>query len=211
MRNPRVPSFAAVVLLASLLARPAAARLIGVLEEPGAGGECVGIGDIRGWVYSSTGSDLVQPFHVYVDGARSIEVPCCASRGDVERSHPGAPARTGFSGILNFQLLAPTRHAVEVRIESRSGEKLTLETTCTSRRIGADTLLSTLDLDNDGEGYCQTDLDDPTVICCEGVRTTGTTGTQICKNVCCRWDRARQGLVMTAGPVLANPLCQSAD
>jgi hypothetical protein len=204
-------SLLVAVLTLSLAPSPAGARLVGTLEEPAMGGECVGVGNIRGWVYSTTGSALTSPFQVYVDGKKSIEVPCCASRGDVARKHEGAPDRSGFSGVLNFQLLAPRTHAIAVRLQSHSGEKLTLETTCTSRRIGADTLLSELDLDNDGEGYCETDLDDPTLICCEGVRTDGPTGTQICKNVCYRWDRATQGLVMSAGPVLQNPLCQSVD
>ncbi len=209
MRNPRVLPLTVAAFVLSLAAAPASARLVGVLEEPSNGGDCAGVRNVRGWAYSSTGSELLQPFQVYIDGQKSIEVPCCASRADVAKNQRRAPQRTGFSGVLNFGLLAPKSHKVSVKIQSRSGEKLTLESTCTSRRIGADSRLSNLDLDHDGEGYCETDLDDPRLICCEGVRTQGPTGPQICKNVCYRWDRATQGLVMSAGPVLANPQCRS--
>lgn len=204
-----VVSFALLSLLGA--ADVALARLVGNLEQPGAGGECVGVGNIRGWVYSTTGSALRLPLQVYIDGQKSMDVPCCGSRNDVPRTHPDAPSRTGFSGVLNFQLLPPGKHEIEVKVESVKGEKLSLKSTCTSLRIGADTLLSDLDLDNGGEGYCETDLQDPTLVCCEGVRTDGPTGPQICRNVCYRWDKAAQGMVMTSGPVLANPLCHSAD
>ncbi|MDG2303109.1 MAG: hypothetical protein P8R42_00420 [Candidatus Binatia bacterium] len=211
MSNPRSSVATLALVLPLLLAGPATARLIGTLEEPVNGGQCAGIGNIRGWVYSSTGSELVQPFQVSIDGQKSIEVPCCGSRGDVSSKQAGAPARSGFSGVLNFGLLSPGSHKVSMSIQSRAGEKLTLETTCTSRRIGADPRLSDLDLDNDGAGYCESDLDDPSLICCEGVKTVGPGGAQICQNVCYRWDRAAQGLVMSAGPVLANPQCHSDD
>ena len=193
------------------MADPAAARLVGTLEEPADGGECAGVRNIRGWVYSTSGAELVQPFQVYIDGKKSIEIPCCGSRGDVAARRPGAPVRSGFSGALNFGLLAPAKHQVAVKVRSRAGEELTLATSCTSRRVGGESLLSELDLDNDGEGYCETDLEDPTLICCEGVRSQGASGPQICKNVCYRWDKATQGLVMSAGPVLANPQCQNAS
>lgn len=205
---PYAPMLAFALLL---LATPTAARLVGTLEEPSKGGECAGVRNVRGWVYSTTGSELLQPFQVYIDGKRSIDVPCCSSRGDVANSQKGAPIRSGFSGVLNFGLLAPQKHRIEVRIKSRAGEELTLAATCTSRRIGGATRLSNLDLDNDGAGYCETDLDDPTLVCCEGVRTEGPGGPQICKNVCYRWDSGTQGMVMSAGPVLANPQCQAAE
>jgi len=211
MRNPLVPSIALVVLTLALAAHPAAARLVGILEEPAASGECAGVRNIRGWVYSTIHSELEQPFQVYIDDVKSIEVPCCASRGDVAQTVGGAPTRSGFSGVFNFGLLAPGRHRVRVEVRSRAGERLSLEATCASRRIGADPRLSNLDLDNDGEGYCETDLDDPGLVCCEGVRTQGPVGPQICHNVCYRWDVAAQGLVLSAGPVLANPQCRAAD
>ncbi len=211
MRYPRLLALVVSVITVSLGTSPAMARLVGTLEEPSKGGECAGVRNVRGWVYSTTGSELLQPFQVYIDGQKSIEVPCCASRADVASGQKGAPVRSGFSGVLNFGLLTPKSHKVAVKIQSRSGETLTLETNCTSRRIGGAPRLTDLDLDNDGAGYCETDLDDPRLVCCEGVRTQGPGGAQICKNVCYRWDRATQGLVMSAGPVLANPQCQSAD
>ena len=213
MRNPRCRLLLAALISVCLgpgALRGAEAALIGTLEEPADGGECTGVRTIRGWVYSTTGSELVQPFRVTIDGKPSVEIPCCGSRDDVRKSHKRAPQRTGFSGVLNFGLLDPKSHRVAIEVKSRSGETLTLTSTCTSRRIGSAPLLTKLDLDNDGEGYCETDLDDPGLICCEGVRTEGPSGPQICKNVCYRWDRGSQGLVMSAGPVLANPQCVAA-
>lgn len=210
MQTDRIPLLWTLPLVLVLLSTPASARLVGMLEEPHEGSECIGIRNIRGWVYSTAGSELQQPFQVYIDGKRSIDVPCCSSRGDVTAAHAGAPLRTGFSGILNWGLLSPAKHRVEVKIKSRAGEELTLSTHCVSRRIGGATRLKNLDLDNDGEGYCETDLDDPRLVCCEGVRTQGPEGAMICKNVCYRWDPTSQGMVMSAGPVVANPLCQAA-
>lgn len=207
-RLPILPLVALALVLGSAGAGRAA--LVGILEEPADGGECTGVRNIRGWVYSTSGSALEQPFSVLINGKKSIEVPCCASREDVRQNRKGAPARTGFSGVLNFGLLQPKNHEVSVVIESRNGESLTLKARCTSRRIGGESLLTDLDLDNDGEGYCETDLDDPRLICCEGIRTQGPTGPQICDNVCYRWNRGTQGLVMSAGPVLANPQCRAA-
>lgn len=211
MQNSRVPLLSSLAVALLLISTPASARLVGTLEEPAAGGECNGVRNIRGWVYSTTGSELLQPFQVYIDGKRAIDVPCCSSRGDVSAARADAPTRSGFSGVMNFGLLTPARHQIDVKIKSRGGEELTLSASCISRRIGGATRLRNLDLDNDGEGYCETDLDDPRLVCCEGVRTDGPGGPQICKNVCYRWDPATQGMVMSAGPVLANPQCQAAQ
>ena len=80
MRNPRSSVAALVLLLSLLVAAPASARLIGTLEEPASGGLCAGIRNIQGWVFSSTGSEVIQPFQVSIDGKKSIEIPCCGSR-----------------------------------------------------------------------------------------------------------------------------------
>ncbi len=188
---------------------PAFASIVGVLEEPVAQGDCAGIGNVRGWAYSDTGAALVQPFTVTVDGGAGIEVPCCSSRGDVQASQPGAPSRTGFSGSYNFQLLEPGEHTFSVAITSATGETTQISSTCTSHRFDAATFLSAVDFDNDAEGFCESDLDDPNLICCFGVRITRRSDSQqfICDDACFHWQNAAQGLTLASGALFDDPLC----
>jgi hypothetical protein len=189
----------------------AGAVISGVLEEPGNGTDCTGIRNVRGWAYSTTGGTLAQPLRIFVDGVFSMEMRCCSSRGDVQDAHPEAPARTGFSGVFNFQLTSPGEHEIRVDITSTNDETLSLTSRCTSHRFGSETFLTNLDLDNEGAGFCESDLDDPTLICCEGVRVEGREQSYECSNVCYRWDRGAQGLVLTSGPVVNDPICDPLD
>ncbi len=206
-------ALAASLTLLCLGAPPTEAAIVGVLEEPVNGGSCSGIGNVRGWAYSDTGANLVQPFAVTVDGGAGIEVPCCASRGDVQASQPGAPPRTGFAGSYNFQLLAPGPHTFAVTVQSSSGESAVLSSTCTSHRFDEATFLGAVDFDNDAEGFCESDLDDPNLICCFGVRVTRRSDSQafVCDDACFRWQNAAQGLVLTDGAIFDDPACVPID
>jgi len=192
-------------LVALLEARAALATIVATLEEPIDGGTCSGVSTIHGWAFSTTGATLVSPFQVKLDDADAIEVPCCSSRADVRSQFPTAPVRTGFSGIFNWGLLAPGSHRVDVTITSATGETATRSATCTAERAGQPTFLQDLDIDNQGAGDCVNIGRD---LCCDGVLATGSRNGQSdverCDNVCYRWEKASQSLVLTSAMCTAE-------
>jgi len=122
--------------------------IVGLLEAPT--GIASGISNVQGWVYTTTpGAKLVQPFDVLVDGAKVMQVPCCADRGDVKAAHPEAPLATGFSAVFNWSLitdplgpladrpegeLAP--NVVEVLVRDDKGGMATLSSTVEAVQAG---------------------------------------------------------------------------
>ncbi len=110
---------------------PASAGLHGVLEAPV--GFASQVSNVQGWAYTTNpGAELVQPFEVYLDGRKVQEVPCCSDRADVREAQPGAPLRTGFSGVLNWSREAIDADGpveVEVVLRDTTGAELRLTET----------------------------------------------------------------------------------
>jgi hypothetical protein len=187
-----------VILGILMLVTNVGATIEAALEEPGS--FAAGIGNVRGWAYSTTGQ--INPvLDVLVDGQAVIEIPCCASRQDVRDAHPEAPVRSGFSGALNWSLLSSGPHTVAVRITSTTGESLTTPAVAVNtQRAGNATFLREFDVDNGGAGDCIVDLaleDSEPEICCDEVRAeVNGSPDLLCSNVCYRWSRGAQAFIM---------------
>jgi hypothetical protein len=193
-----------VALLAPLLQPSEGTAVIqAILEEPGPGGVAAGISNIRGWAFSTTGT--INPvLQVSIDGAPSVEIPCCSSRGDVKSQNPGAPLRSGFSGIFNWSLLDPGSHTLSVHLTSTSGESKMVSATFTTSRLGAFQFLQSFDLLNADAGVCFVDEVEGQ-ICCDGTLATAVSGSATCDGVCYRWVRGSQSLVMTESQCTSGP------
>lgn len=115
-----------VVLQVLLLSRLGNASIVGSIDEPIA--VASGVGTIRGWVYSTSGAEIISPMEVFVDDVLIATTVCCTSRGDV-------PVRqSGFASQFNWALLTPGPHQMRILAQSSSGESTVLTASFASVR-----------------------------------------------------------------------------
>lgn len=171
--------------------------LVAVIEEPSCEGAS-GVSNIRGFAFSSINGVTIDRvveviFDRDTDDESETELACCSSRQDVSTVFPVAPARSGFSGIFNWCLLAPGKHTITVVLESSTGK--------------------TLSLTREFVSYCE-HPEDPFLLASEfdwksvadGCRAE-TGGALVCRprpEVCdgelrYAWSQAAQGLVLRSG------------
>jgi len=179
------------------------------LEEPANGSaNNAGVSLIRGWAFSTSPGATIDPLvEVSIDGAPSIEVTCCSSRGDVQKNIPGAPLRTGFGGVFNWQLLIPGVHTIDVVITSSQGESKTLTAAFATSRFGDVNFSTSLRFSDNGGSHCtsmnSTGSPAQAMLACTNVILTQPDGSeQICAspNVASyTWDSGAQGFQLTSG------------
>jgi hypothetical protein len=200
-----------VVVAVAMWSGRAGADIIASLEEPGLGAGVSGVGNIRGWAFSTDGALVVSPISVFIDGVESISVPCCSSRADVKSAFPQAPRESGFSGAFNWGLLNDGAHVVRVVIRDSNGKSVELTAGFQSHRFGGATFVSEFDADNDGLGFCYSCPSRPNAeelgsICCDSFRIVGGDGkARICDQVRFELSVAAQGMAMVS-PGTCTPL-----
>jgi hypothetical protein len=209
-------------LLSALFFVPtrAAATIMAQLEEPANDSTAnAGISLIRGWAFSTTPGATIDPVvQVSIDGAPSIEVTCCSSRGDVQANVPNAPLRTGFGGVFNWQLLPTGAHVISVVVKSSQGESQTLTATFATSRLGTVNFAQSLRFSDNGGSHCTSmnslSVPSQAMLACTNVILSLADGSeQICAspNVAPYvWDRASQGFRLAGGcTTVAWPLVQA--
>ena len=83
-------------------------------------GPVSGVQVVRGWAFVTEPGDTIARVELVVDGAPAMTIPCCGERADVAAAHPQYPAavtlRSGWGLTLNWSLLPPGLHTVQVEI-----------------------------------------------------------------------------------------------
>jgi hypothetical protein len=110
-------------LLLSLLLVPvsasAHAAITASFESPPSG-PVAGVQVVRGWAFVTEPGDTIARVELVVDGAPAMMIPCCGERADVAAAHPQYPPavtlRSGWGLTLNWSLLPPGLHTVQVEI-----------------------------------------------------------------------------------------------
>jgi len=199
----------ALVVAQCVVPGRACAAIMAALEEPANGSTTnAGVSLIRGWAFSTSPGATIDPLvEVSIDGLPSIEVTCCSSRGDVQKNVPGAPLRTGFGGVFNWQLLTPGVHTIDVTLTSNQGESKTLTAAFATARFGDVTFATSLRFSDNGGSHCTsmnaTSSPAQAMLACTNVILTLPDGSeQICAspNVASYvWDPGAQGFLLTSG------------
>ena len=113
-----------------------------------------GIGLVSGWAFANIPPDDDDMSSVSVsltiDDNESIDVPCCASRGDVQASFPERPwaAESGFGLVTNFNILPSGSHTFELTVEDTSGNSHTQSRSVETVKLGDSEFLDRFDMAN---------------------------------------------------------------
>lgn len=95
-------------------------------ESPEPGQAVAGLSVIRGWAFDTGAVNNIQRVELFVDGALVGEIPCCSPRGDVQAAFPQFPpastANSGWGTVVNWGVLPPASHSVQVKITNFGGE-----------------------------------------------------------------------------------------
>ena len=128
----------------------AEAALNALLEGPEDGQTVAGVAIIRGWAFSDTAGVTISKVELVIDGTVVSAIACCSSRTDVTASFPQAPVEnttnSGFGLTVNYGLLPPGSHSVQVKITDSSGSEKVLSSTVTVVRAGSSQFLDQVDL-----------------------------------------------------------------
>jgi hypothetical protein len=106
------------------------AGLIAFVESPEAG-PVAGVQIVRGWAFATEPGETITRVDLVVDGEPVLAIPCCGARADVAAAHPQYPPavtlQSGWGLTLNWSLLPPGSHIVQVEIATNQGTVWTSE------------------------------------------------------------------------------------
>ena len=119
-----------------------------------------GIGLVSGWAFANVSAATLNRVVLTVDDNEPMDLPCCASRGDVQASFPERPwaAESGFGLVTNFNILPSGSHTFKLTVEDTSGGSHTLSRRVETVRLGDSKFLDRFDMTN-----AEVDIFDDTV------------------------------------------------
>ena len=119
-----------------------------------------GIGLVSGWAFANVSAATLNRVVLTVDDNEPMDLPCCASRGDVQASFPERPwaAESGFGLVTNFNILPSGSHTFKLTVEDTSGGSHTLSRSVETVRLGDSEVLDRFDMTN-----AEVDIFDDTV------------------------------------------------
>lgn len=99
--------------------------LMSMLESQDQGQSVSGVTAVRGWAFDVQANNRVSNIELLIDGVPHGTIPCCAERRDVEAAFPEFPPEntrySGWGAVLNWGVMAPGVHTIQVKIHDTAG------------------------------------------------------------------------------------------
>lgn len=186
-----------------LLPSSAWAALIAFVESPEAG-PVAGVQIVRGWAFATESGETITRVDLVVDGESVLAIPCCGACADVAAAYSQYPSsvtlQSGWRLTLNWSLLPPGSHIVQVEIATNRGALWTSEPrTVEVSQLGGFEFIDQFTL---ADAAARLDGDE---IVLDGVRVRDQAGGQEqILTLRLRWDLAAQSLVVSGAVTTAT-------